>query len=157
MSCDLVRVAVIGSENGQGRASPSWLGFNSNWHDAFTHSTAGYPQHATIHRWYAEQFAYLVGLFAAVPEGSGTMLDNTALVMFSEQGCRYASGTTEHSRVDLPYVVAGSCGGYFKQNRFVSLGGRSHKDFLFSCLEAMGYPDPSFGSVSGTPLAALRA
>ncbi|MBX7097108.1 MAG: DUF1552 domain-containing protein [Myxococcaceae bacterium] len=159
MACDLVRVAVIGAENGQGRASPGWVGagYDTNWHDAFTHGTGGHAQHAAIHRWYVEQFASLVAMFKSVKEGAGTMLDNTALVLFSEQGCRYNSGTTEHSKQNLPYVVAGSCGGYFKQGRFVTLPTTSHKDFLFNCLHAMGYPETSFGNVSGTPIAALKA
>lgn len=161
MACDLVRVAVIGSENGQGRASPGWVGsgYNTNWHDAFTHNTGGHTQHAAIHRWYVEQFAFLVGLFKSIPEGAGTMLDNTAVVLFSEQGCRYASGgPSEHSKQNLPFVVAGSCGGYFKQNRFVTLpSGSSHKDFLFNCLAAMGHAETTFGNVSGTPFSGLKA
>jgi hypothetical protein len=156
MACDRIRVAVIGSENGQGRAKPTWIGLGTNWHDSYTHNSTGKVEHAKVHNWYVQQFAYLIGKFASIPEGAGTMLDNTAIVMFSEQGCRFfGSSPTEHSRVDLPYMVAGSCGGYFKVGTFQTLSQRSHKDFLFNCLRAMGYPDTSMGKVSGTPIAEL--
>lgn len=160
MACDQIRVAVLGNETGQGRASPIWVGFNSNWHDAFTHDTGGRAQHTAIHKWYVEQFAYLVGLFKSIPEGDGTMLDNTALVMFSEQGCRYlnlGSQYTHHSAKDLPFVVAGSCGGYFKQNRFVNAGGALYNKFLINCLHAMGYPESGFGKLSASPITSIIA
>lgn len=160
MACDQIRVAVLGNEQGQGRASPVWVGFNTNWHDAFTHDTGGRAQHTAIHKWYVQQFAYLVSLFKSIPEGDGTLLDNSALVMFSEQGCRYlnlGSQYTHHSAKDLPFVVAGSCGGYFKQNRYVNAGGVLYNKFLINCLHAMGYAENGFGKLSATPIANLIA
>ena len=43
-----------------------------------------------IDRWYATQFAYLLGKLDAVKEGNGTMLDNTLVVWGREMG------TTSH-------------------------------------------------------------
>lgn len=54
MACDLLRVAVIGNENGQGRARPTWLGYSTNWHDAYTHTTTGHDQHTNIQRHFAK-------------------------------------------------------------------------------------------------------
>jgi hypothetical protein len=150
MSCDLLRVAVIGSGGGRDGAGFAGLGGN-NWHDDYTHGSGGLEQHTQIHRWYAERFAFLVRTFAA-----HGLLDASALVFFSEQGARGGGGPTEHSGVNLPYVVAGSCGGYFKQGRLVNVGAKGgHKDFLFNCLRAMGHEDAVMGNVRGEPIADL--
>ena len=86
-----------------------------------------------INRWYAEQFAYLVGKLKDVPEGDGTMLDNTVVLWINEQG----NGDT-HSRDNIPVVLAGSGGGYFRTGRYLDFGGLAHNDLFVSVLNAMG-------------------
>jgi hypothetical protein len=69
-----------------------------------------------IDRWYAQKFARLVGLFGRIPEGDGTLLDNTATTWLQE----FSDGSAANLN-NLPVVIAGSAGGYLKQGVAVSL------------------------------------
>jgi hypothetical protein len=93
----------------------------------------------------------------AVPEGSGTMLDNSIVVWASG-----ISESTSHNNHSVPLVIAGSGGGYLKQGvkfqwgdyglsgdiseRYDSFGGRHNNDLLVSLCNAMGHPVDSFGA-----------
>jgi hypothetical protein len=72
----------------------------------------------TLDRWYASQFAYLVGRLDGVMEGDRTMLDNSATVWFQEM-----SDGNAHNLNNLPILQAGSCGGYFKTGWAVNVEG----------------------------------
>jgi hypothetical protein len=88
-----------------------------------------------------EQFAYLLQQLAATPEGEGTMLDNTVILLGSE----VARGNT-HSHMDAPFVLAGSAGGYFKTNQLLNFEGDvPHNNLLVSLLNSMGVETNTFG------------
>jgi hypothetical protein len=71
-----------------------------------------------IDQWYAGRYAQLVGLIESVSEGDGTtMLDNSIVMWLPE----LADGNA-HNNNNLPIVIAGSAGGYFKQGVSVSVG-----------------------------------
>ena len=100
-----------------------------------------------INIWYANQFAYLVNKLKSIPEGDGTLLDNTVVLRTNELG----KGNS-HTRNDIPYVLAGSCGGYFNTGRYVfyrdSLiadDGPAHNNMLLSLCAAMDVPTSTFG------------
>ena len=69
---------------------------------------------AAIQKWYATQLAYFLDRLAAIPEGNGTLLDNT-LVLW---GTEVAVGST-HSEQGVPFILAGATsklkGGRFLQ------------------------------------------
>jgi len=71
-----------------------------------------------IDKWYALQFAYLVGRLDSMTEGDRTMLDNSATVWFNEM-----SDGASHNLNNLPILQAGSCGGYFKTGWAVNVEG----------------------------------
>lgn len=71
-----------------------------------------------IDEWFAGRYAELVNLLDSVEEGGGTMLDNTACMWLPE----LADGQA-HNNNNLPIVIAGSCGGYFKQGVSVNVDG----------------------------------
>jgi hypothetical protein len=73
---------------------------------------------ATIDRWYAEQFAYLVRRLDSFEEGEVKLLDNTATVWLQEM-----SDGNSHNLNNLPIIQAGSCGGYFKVGQAVNVDG----------------------------------
>lgn len=74
---------------------------------------------AQIDNWYAGRYSKLVHLINSVSEGEGTtMLDNSAVIWLPE----LADGNA-HNNNNLPIVVAGSLGGYFKQGVSVNLEG----------------------------------
>ena len=75
-----------------------------------------------------------------IPEGDGTMFDNTVILRWNE----LARGNA-HDFENMPYLLAGRCGGYFNTGRHLQYGGASHNDLLVSLLNAMDVPDQTFG------------
>jgi len=71
-----------------------------------------------IDRWYAGKFAKLVGLLDSLPEGDGTLLDQTATVWLNE----FSDGSVFNLN-NMPIVIAGSAGGYLKQGVAVNVEG----------------------------------
>ena len=114
--------------------------------------------------WHAGHFAYLLQQLDSVPEGTGTILDHTAVVWLSELA------TPTHQHHDAPIVLAGGCNGFFNVGRYVRyprnqpnpmvgqpLTGPAHNRLLVSLMQAMGQPDTTFGmtdavAADGTPL-----
>lgn len=72
----------------------------------------------TIDRFYARKFAGLVGKLNSLPEGDGTVLDNSATIWFQE-----LSDGNAHNLNNLPIIQAGSAGGYFKTGQIINLDG----------------------------------
>jgi hypothetical protein len=71
-----------------------------------------------VDKFYAQQFAYLVGRLDSFNEGDVKLLDNTATVWIQEM-----SDGNSHNLNNLPILQAGSCGGYFKQGQAVNVEG----------------------------------
>ncbi len=138
LACDLTRVVsyqhVIGDNDG---TTYSWLG-HTTAHHGMTHApdsdTATWALVQQIYTWYATKFGELLDRLAAVPEGAGTMLDNTLVVWGSELG----KGNT-HSFAQVPFVVAGGAGGAVRQGRFLQVApGTTHNRLLVAMAQAMG-------------------
>lgn len=69
-----------------------------------------------IDAYYAQKFANLVKMLDSIPEGSGTVLDNTATIWFNEM-----SDGNAHNLNNAPIIQAGSAGGYFKTGKIINL------------------------------------
>ena len=141
--CDLVRVASVQFSDGLNTIRFPWLGSMGEGH-SLSHSgdsdVEARAQLVARHRWYVEQIARLLDRLAAIPEGNGSVLDNTLLVWGSEIG----TGNS-HSHENIPFLVAGSAGGALRTGRFLNFGGRSHAELLVSILNAMGLESQTFG------------
>ncbi|HEX3775860.1 MAG TPA: DUF1552 domain-containing protein [Polyangiaceae bacterium] len=72
------------------------------------------PGLVAIDQWYATQFNTLVSKFDAIPDSgtSGTLLDNSLLMWSSCLG-----DASSHVSNNVPVILAGSNGGYFKQGK----------------------------------------
>ena len=143
-ACDLTRVATLQWTTVQAGKVFTWLG-QSQPHHALSHSgdgdTISQNQLIAIGRWHSEQLAYLMGKLAAIPEGNGSVLDNTVILWCTD----IAAGNT-HERRSMPYVVAGNAGGYFKSGRHLTYGGAMHNDLLVSLCQAMDVDVSTFGN-----------
>ena len=93
--------------------------------------------------WFVEQLRYLMEQLDARPEGGGTMLDNSVLVLCTE----VCDGNT-HQHDDLPILLAGGAGGAFSTGRLVDVGYRRHGDLWASVAQAMGQEVWSWGDGS---------
>ena len=148
LACDLVRVATLQWTHAESNQTFPWLGINGQHHTmshAGDQDAAAQENLTKINVWYGEQMAVLLDRLAAIPEGDGTLLDHTAVVWVIEVG-----KGNNHAHRDLPFVIAGSCGGAFRTGRFVDYlagGGRGHphNNLLVSLANAMGLPDTTFG------------
>ncbi len=153
LKCDLTRVASIQWSTGQSGVRMSWLGHGAG-HHGISHETGSQPSDwdasktwrqvaSEIDTWYAEQFAYLVGALDSITEGDGTtLLDNTALVWVNEQE---QGIDNHHSWNRMPYIIAGSLGGYFRTGRYVTVDA-PHGNMFVDLMQGMGMPDTTFGN-----------
>jgi hypothetical protein len=97
-----------------------------------------------IERFFAEQFAHLALSLDAIPEGDGTLLDNTLLLWFHEQ----ALGR-RHDRRDYSFVVAGGRAHGIRTGRKHTFSGEPHNQLLMALCHAMDV-DPD-GDTFGNP------
>ena len=58
-----------------------------------------------INRWHVEEFAYLIAKLKSIPEGDGTLFDNTCLVYVHEH-----AEANAHKNSGLSLIVAGGLG-----------------------------------------------
>ncbi|RLB57505.1 MAG: hypothetical protein DRJ42_00215 [Deltaproteobacteria bacterium] len=152
LKCDLTRVASIQWSTGQSGIRMDWAGHAAS-HHGISHEVGDLPtdwdagknwrQAATeIDTWYAEQYAYLLTSLDAIDAGDGTtLLDNTVVVWVNEQE---QDIDNTHRWTRMPYILGGSCGGYFDVGRYVNVDAR-HGEVFVDVMKAMGMPDDTFG------------
>jgi hypothetical protein len=147
LACDLTRVGSIMWNRSVGGATHTWAdptitrGHHDMSHDGDT-LTDAVEWLTKINIWYAEQFAYLLKSLDSIPEGDGTMLDNTVIYWCNE----LAKGNS-HSRNDSHYVVAGGAG-HFRMGRMLKFNYKDtvrHNNLLLSLVNSMGIEDTTFG------------
>ena len=112
------------------------------------------------HQRFADEVA---ARFDELRDGTGTMLDNSALMWINE-----LSHGQQHNYNNLPIVIAGSAGGYLRQGQVVdcsrsgnlgSTDGAPHNRLLTTLLNAVGATHAGFGDLTyGMPgeIAALK-
>jgi hypothetical protein len=119
-----------------------------------------------IRRFHFDLIARLAKKLEAIPEGDGTMLDNTVIVYLSDG----AEG--HHSRCwEWPFVMLGGAGGKLRTGRYVDYPGYGHLghrttanlyttflNIAGSSAERFGMPDPNLKDLDQTgPLTELLA
>lgn len=144
LSCDITRVATFQFSNAWNKLLFPWIDSNIEGH---TLSHAG-PSNAAYNtqwvkrtEWYAEQLAYFLDRLDSIPEGDGTLLDNTVIVWTSE----VARGNT-HSWRDMPIMLAGGAGGAWQTGRYITYSSPQPMANLYvSLLNVFGIEEQSFG------------
>lgn len=119
-----------------------------------------------IRRYHFDLIAGLCKKLEKIPEGNGTMLDNTVIVYLSD------GAESHHSRCwEWPMVVIGDMGGKLKTGRYVDYPGYGHKghrttaNMYLTLLhlagakrDTFGMPDPNLKDIDQTgPLSELLA
>jgi hypothetical protein len=94
--------------------------------------------HTAIDRIRMGTFKYLLDKWANYATGTGPLLDN-AFAMWSSH---IAVGPS-HSYRNLPYIIAGSAGGFLKQGAYVDAGGAKSNKLLNTLAAAMGVKNGS--------------
>jgi hypothetical protein len=93
-----------------------------------------------IANWYMKQLAYFAQRLKDIPEGDGTMLDNTLIVWCSE-----TSVASAHNRRNMPFVLVGQGGGGLQTGRWLQYDGVVHNKLLVSIARIMGLEIDQFG------------
>jgi len=107
-----------------------------------------------ISRFHLSQFAYIATRLDAMPEGEGTVLDNSGLLFISNMWSGW-----KHDNMKLPVIVAGGMGGALETGRsldYLYAGDDNRKvcSLYLSLLDRMGVTLARFGDAD-TRLAGL--
>ncbi len=144
-ACDLTRIATFYLETQNDRTieanfAPANAG--ATWHNVSHKSDGpGYRAFVRCQRWAYEQVAAFADRLKAIPEGDGTMLDNTLILVVSELGAAH----------DLSSYIWYSLGGKnlgVRGGRLLDLKGASHWKLLNSVMNLFDVPG-DFGQIAG--------
>jgi hypothetical protein len=143
LACDLTRVASLQIGGSGGGNTPNWpdegLEISEIEHNlchawSDNEDDAGLTtDRVALEAFYFKLYAYLLQQLDAIPEGDGTVLDNTLVVYTKNLGYRHASK-------DMLFMIGGG-GSMIETGRFVDLPGRPHNDLLINLCHLMGFED----------------
>jgi Protein of unknown function (DUF1552) len=143
-ACDLTRVATFSFGPMVDPTSFPFLGVPEAHHDLSHDPQGNADKIAKINTWYASQIKLLMSRLAAIPEGNGSMLDNTIIALGNE----LAVGAP-HSPQKVPIFIGGGRSLGIKLGTVLDLDAASKRvttsDLLVTILAALGIPVPSFG------------
>jgi hypothetical protein len=152
--CDLTRVATFTFAHGNSdlrfqKIDPQNVD-KGDGHHGVSHDVSAGAAQSRIDQIYCEQLSAFLQKMKAVPDGSGTLLDNTLVVFFNE--C--AIGNT-HSIENMPVLMFGGKSLGLQAGQHLHFNGRYMNDVWAAVCGAFGAPasfgDPAFttGPVSG--------
>lgn len=141
-ACDLTRVASFQISTSLNHIRYPWLNSMGEGH-ALSHQgpsdANAFQELVSRQTWHSQMLANFLTRLSQIPEGSGTVLDNTLVLWGNE----VSQGNT-HSHESIPFLMAGG-GWYFRTGRALEYTAASHNDLLVSVLNAMGVPATTFG------------
>jgi hypothetical protein len=147
LSCDLTRFGSFQLANAASEAPMPHLDINEGLHTVSHDTTdAGRDKFRRMVAHQMKQFAYLLDGLRRMPEGSGTLLDQTLVFCSSE----VADGA-RHTYEDMPVVLAGHAGG-LRGGRHLRYPKRSLNDLFVALLHLVGAPSGRFGDDGSGPL-----
>src|SRR5690606_16273364 len=99
-----------------------------------------------VQNYHTAMFTYFMEKLDAMPEGNGTVLDNSILLFGSNM-----SNSDKHNNDPLPSAVFGLGGGSIKGGQhLVYPDSTPHANLLLTMLQRAGIPEESFGDSTGT-------
>ena len=141
-ACDLTRVASYQISTSLNHIRYPWLNSLGEGH-ALSHEgpsdADAHMELVTRQTWHSQMLADFLTRLSQIPEGDGTVLDNTLVLWGNE----VSEGNT-HSHSNMPFLMAGG-GWYFRTGRYIQYADASHNDLLVSVLNAMGDNATTFG------------
>ncbi|MCB9663219.1 MAG: DUF1552 domain-containing protein [Alphaproteobacteria bacterium] len=149
LQCGQTRVVSYMLGHGQSERTFGFLGYPGG-HHSYTHSGSDLGVRA-ICRWEVARFADLVARLAEVPTATGSLLDDTWVLLGSGMG-----HGADHEAVRLPLLLAGGEGGGFVQGRHLRQpDGTPLSRLYLSLLQSAGLPQTTFGDDGDRPLLEL--
>lgn len=143
LACDLTRVANFQWSGAHSGTVFSWLNIGiQGGHHSISHlfgdggGASPIEKYRAISKWYAEQFASFVARLKSIPEGGGTLLDNTLVVWGNE-----LTDGTFHRTNRMPFILAGGRNMGLVPGRYLTFDSAPHNNLLVSLCQAMGVKD----------------
>jgi len=134
LASGITNTLTIGS--GRGDVNGSWkgLGIEQQGHGLGHLPQLDNPIWIKIRQYNSRMLVRIMEALESVPEGSGTMMDNTLIVYTSN------NADTQHTKgAKWPVMLLGNCGGVFKTGRFTQLAaGRPINALYATLLRAAG-------------------
>jgi hypothetical protein len=149
LKAGLTNVLTIGS--GRGEIFGSWkgLGVVPAGHNLGHMKQAGNPIWVKIRQYNCRMLVKLMKELESVPEGNGTMMDNTLIVYTSNNADKQHSGGEQ-----WPFILLGNCSGRIKTGQFTKVDGKRPINALYTTLlHAIGAPQDRFNmdkKIAGT-------
>jgi hypothetical protein len=150
LSCDVTRVMSIQWSYAFSHIRHSWIGLGD--HHNYSHDGQDRRAELTkIDQWYSTQLLYLLQKLDSIPEGNGTLLDNTLVV------CGRELGSTAHRMERAPFILAGGSAFGLTNGRWLDVDGQEHVKLLVSIARLMGMDINTFGNrvTDSGPLAGI--
>lgn len=145
LRADLTRVVTL--QLGTSSPAPApWLGTSDHHyrlHLAHTGDATARDEVQTVQTAWMDEFATFVSELDSVEEGDDTLLDNTVVVILSEDG---DLGTSIHQSLDLPVVILGGARSGLRMGEFVQVTDANQADLGLSIAQAVGVDLESFGT-----------
>ena len=148
LACGISRIATLQLGYCGGKWRFGWKGIDLECHGEVAHldTSDGGSSDLNTHRlvlmnqYYASRVARLCTALDAIPEGSGTMLDNTLVVWANEQG------RGDHNQDNVPIVLIGRAGGAITRGgRVIDQGRQVFNRLGCTILNTMGKAAAGFG------------
>jgi hypothetical protein len=152
-ACDVTRAASYQFSFSGGHLE-GLLGFSRSWHDDVAHvsqtgdsvtvGTVAMNSRAAFNRfsrYWHSHIAYLAKRLQSIPEGDGTMLDNTLIYCGVESGTNHS-----HDPNDMQYLLIGGGNLGFHTGQYLEATGTSAHRLHVAVLNAFGAEVDTFGS-----------
>lgn len=157
VKCDKARAITMDilDNGGANNQTFPWINVASPGFHTIAHAGSGsFTQKTAIDTWFYSQVAYLAGQLGANPEGAVTTLDNTVILVLNDM-----SEGDFHDVLNIPIVMVGSGGGFFKTGVCIQPPSNiPHNQLLTSICHAMGLQVASVGDTyTGDADALLKA
>jgi hypothetical protein len=165
LACGVVRVASAMWGGGQSDESIKINDISmGDWHSVSHGDPNGGAglQMQKLMAYMAEEYVYLVQKLKSYADGAGSLLDNTAVVLSTQNGCSTQVGLVpsssaspyvtipkmDHPKFNTPMIVAGSCGGFWKTGKLVDCNNRAHNDVYLTIAQAFGMKVNTVGNAA---------
>jgi hypothetical protein len=139
-ACDYTRAATL--QIGDGNDGTEWwidgvkqANFHMISHRIYSHGAEGDPipdavnKHHQIDRIHLRLFRHLLDRLSMYGTDTGTLLDDCAAVLTNDLG-----HGVSHTYNNVPFLIAGSCGGFLQTGQYVELGQMTSHNKLFNTL-----------------------
>jgi hypothetical protein len=154
LACGLTRVVTLALGDGEDyNFYFPWLGIPNKGiefptrhkHDIAHRPGVNNVDKINTEKWFFSTYARLLDKLAAVPEGTGTMLDNTVVLFLNSLNSGFG-----HTVLKMPIVVAAGANMGIRTNRLMELSKEAHNKLLAALANAAGVPMAGWGDARFT-------